>query len=302
VKRVKNWLPGLLMVSPSIILVGIFVYGLIGQNVWTSLNVSRNVVTNKVTNPGGWQNYTQLLGSADYQHALWNLLVLTVVFMGGTMALGLVMAILLEKGVRGEGVFRSIYLFPMAVSFIAAGVVWRWLLSPAQGPDQAIGLNQLLIKLHLPQLQNSWWSADNRFSMAAMAIPAIWQLSGYVMALFLAGFRGISADQREAARIDGASEWQIYRHVLFPQLSPIALSALIILGHMSMKMFDLIYSIAGANSYQAAVPATLMWTQMFAQNDRVGAAVNATILLLIVAVVVVPYLIYTNKTEREMGS
>jgi glucose/mannose transport system permease protein len=302
VKRAKDWLPGLLLVSPSIILVAIFVYGLIGQNIWTSLNVSRNVVTDKITNPGGWQNYTQLLGSADYQHALWNLLVLTVVFMGGTMIFGLLMAILLEKGINAEGVFRSVYLFPMAVSFIAAGVVWRWLLSPAEGPDQAIGLNQLFIKLGLPELQNAWWSADNRFSMAAMAIPAVWQLSGYVMALFLAGFRGISADQREAARIDGASEWQIYRFVLFPQLSPIALSALIILGHMSMKMFDLIYSIAGANSYQAAVPATLMWTQMFAQNDRVGAAVNATILLTIVAVVVVPYLIYTNRTEREMGS
>lgn len=295
-KRVKTWLPGLLLVSPSIVLIAVFVYGLIAQNIWVSLNVSVNPVTDKVTNPGGYQNYVQLLGSADYQHALWNLLVLTVVFMTGTLVFGLLWAVLLEKGVRAEGGFRSIYLYPMAVSFIAAGVVWRWLLSPATG-DEAIGLNQLLGKMGLPQLENAWWSADSRFSMAAMAIPAVWQLAGYVMALFLAGFRGISEDQREAARIDGAKEWQIYRHILFPQLSPIALSALIILGHMSMKMFDLIYSIAGPNSYKASVPTTLMWTQMFAQNDRVAAAVNATILLAIVAVVVVPYLIYTNKTE-----
>lgn len=295
-KRVKTWLPGLLLVSPSIVLVAIFVYGLIGQNIWVSLNISVNPVTDKVTNPGGYQNYVQLLGSPDYQHALWNLLVLTVVFMTGTLVFGLLWAVLLEKGVRGEGGFRSIYLYPMAVSFIAAGVVWRWLLSPGKGTE-AIGLNQLLDKIGLPQLQNGWWSADSKFSMAAMAIPAVWQLAGYVMALFLAGFRGISEDQREAARIDGAKEWQIYRHILFPQLSPIALSALIILGHMSMKMFDLIYSIAGPNSYKASVPTTLMWTQMFAQNDRVAAAVNATILLAIVAVAVVPYLIYTNKTE-----
>jgi glucose/mannose transport system permease protein len=297
VTRIKNWLPGLLLVSPSIILVAVFVYGLIGRNIWVSLNTSRNIVTDRVTNPGGYKNYTQLLGSPDYQHALWNLLVLTVVFMAGTMFFGLLWAVLLEKGVLGEGFFRSVYLYPMAVSFIAAGVVWRWLLSPGKG-EQAVGLNQLLNKLGLPGLENGWWSADNRFSMAAMAVPAIWQLAGYVMALFLAGFRGISVDQREAARIDGASEWQIYRHVLFPQLSPIALSALIILGHMSMKMFDLIYAIAGPNSYKAAVPTTLMWTQMFAQNDRVAAAVNATILLAIVAVVVVPYLIYTNRTEE----
>ena len=95
----KKWLPGLLLVSPSIILVAVFVYGLIGRNVYTSLNVTRNFVTDKIVNPGGYQNYTKLLGSADYKHALFNLLVLSVVFMGGTMLMGLVLSILLEKGV-----------------------------------------------------------------------------------------------------------------------------------------------------------------------------------------------------------
>lgn len=305
--RAKTWLPGLALISPSIILIAIFVYGLIGQNIWTSLNAStrRVVVAGEIVerpqHAGGIGNYAKLLSTADYQHALWNLLVLTVVFLLGTMFFGLLWAVLLEKGVNGEGVFRSVYLFPMAVSFIAAGVVWRWLLSPQEGA-QAVGLNQLFQMFGLDGLQSSWWSADSRWNMAAMAMPAIWQLSGYVMALFLAGFRGISEDQREAARIDGATDRQIYRHVLFPQLSPIALSALIIIGHMSMKMFDLIYAIAGPNSYVAAVPATLMWTQMFNQGDKVMAAVNATILLTIVAVVVVPYLIYTNRTERERSS
>jgi len=296
-RRTKTWLPGFLLVLPSIILVGVFVYWLIFKNVFTSLQLSTNFVTDKVVNPGGYKNYTKLLGSDDYQHALLNLLVLTVVFMVGTMLMGLLWAVLLEKGVGAEGFFRSVYLFPMAVSMIAAGVVWRWLLSPAQGEGQAIGLNQLFIKLHLDGLQSSWWSGSSKFSMWAMAIPAIWQLSGYVMALFLAGFRGISDDQREAARIDGASEWKIYRHVLFPQLSPIALSALIILGHMSMKMFDLIYVIAGPNSYKAAVPTTMMWTQLFAQSDPQAAAVNASILLVIVAVVVVPYLVSQSRSD-----
>ncbi len=297
-RRAKSWLPSLLFLSPSIVLVGIFVYGLIGDNVKTSLERSTDIITDKVINPGGLANYGQLLGDDRYQHALWNLLVLTVTFIVGTIFFGLLWSVLLERGCRGEGIFRSVYLFPMAVSFVAAGVVWRWLLSPAKD-DQALGLNQLFVKLGMPGLQNQWWSDPGPFNMAAMAMPAVWQLSGYVMALFLAGFRGITTDQREAARVDGASEWKIYRHVLFPQLSPIALSALIIVGHMSMKMFDLIYSIAGANSYRSEVPATLMWTQLFNQDNPQMAATNATILLLIVAVVVVPYLIYTNKTEKE---
>ncbi|GAB3584991.1 carbohydrate ABC transporter permease [Calidifontibacter terrae] len=298
--RTKKWVPGLLLVSPSIILVAVFVYWLLTKNLLESLSRTENIVTGRVTNPGGIGNYTNLLSDPNYQHALFNLVVLTLVFVVGTMFFGLLWALLLEKGVAAEGLFRSIYLFPMAVSFIAAGVVWRWLLSPGKGEGQAVGLNQLFLKLHLDFLQSSWWS-QGKFGMAAMALPAIWQLSGYVMALFLAGFRGISDDQREAARIDGAGEWQIYRHVLFPQLSPIALSALIIVGHMSMKMFDLIYAIAGNQSYQALVPATLMWQQMFSQNNATGAAVNATILLLIVALAVVPYLIYTNRDQNRSG-
>lgn len=296
-KKLKTWLPGLLLVMPSILLVLVFVYGLIGQNVATSLD-RVETRSGRLINEGGLANYAELLGSERYQHALWNLLVLTLVFVVGAMFFGLLWAILLEKGVTGEGAFRSIYLFPMAVSFIASGVVWRWLMSPGQGDYEAVGLNRLFLDMGLPQLQNSWWSSDSRFNMAAMAMPAIWQLAGYVMALFLAGFRGITTDQREAARMDGASEWRIYRHVLFPQLSPIALSALIIMGHMSLKMFDLIYAIAGQNSYVSEVPATLMWLQLFNLNDPVAAAVNATILLLLVALVVVPYLVHTNRTEK----
>lgn len=301
-RTARRWLPGLLLVSPSIVLVGIFVYGLIVTNFLTSLGRKTMITASRnqrVVNPGGLANYTQLLGDGRYQHALWNLLVLTVVFVGGTLVFGLLWALLLEKGVSGEGVFRSVFLFPMAVSFVASGVAWRWLLSPAKGSDQAIGLNQLFVKLGLDDLQSSWWSDPGPFSMAAMAIPAVWQLSGYVMALFLAGFRGISADQREAARVDGASEWRIYRHVLFPQLSPVALSALIIIGHMSMKMFDLIYSIAGLDSYTAEVPALLMWIQLFRLDQAPTAAANATIILLIVAVLVVPYLVFTSRSERE---
>lgn len=296
----KKW-QGLLLVVPSILLVLVFVYGLIARTFMTSLEplTKKTFAGNEqIVSPGGLDNYVMLLADERYQRSLWNLLVLTVVFVGGTMLFGMLWALLLEKGVTAEGVFRSIYLFPMAISFIASGLVWKWLLSPGIGDHEAIGLNRLFLMLGLPELQSRWWSDPGPFNMAAMAMPAVWQLSGYVMALFLAGFRGISEDQREAARVDGATEFRIYRHVLFPQLSPIALSALIIIGHMSMKTFDLIYAIAGQNNYVADVPATLMWTQLFSQHNAPTAAANATVLLLIVALVVIPYLVYTNRTEQ----
>ena len=159
-RKAKDWLPGFLLVLPSIILVGVFVYWLIGRNVATSLERTVTRASKRVTNPGGVQNYTNLLGSDDYKHALFNLLVLTVVFVAGTMFFGLLWAILLEKGVKGEGIFRSVYLLPMAISFIAAGLVWRWLLSPGKG-DQAVGLNQLLAMIGLERFQSGWWQSPS---------------------------------------------------------------------------------------------------------------------------------------------
>jgi glucose/mannose transport system permease protein len=183
----------------------------------------------------------------------------------------------------------------MAVSFIASGVVWRWLLNSAED-DRASGLNRILQDFGLGFLQNPWWN-EPTWGMAAIALPAVWQLAGYVMALFLAGFRGIPHELREAARVDGASEWKLYRYVIFPQLSPVALSALIIVGHMSLKVFDLIMAITKA-IYQTEVPATYMWVAL-TSNDYAKAAAIATILLLLVAVVIVPYLVYTSRAERR---
>ncbi len=292
-KGIRNWGPPLLLVSPTIILIGIFVYGLIGANISVSLTDRHSLAAEGGF--VGFENYAQLLGEDRFLHSLWNLAVFTVVFVAGTMFFGFLWAWLLEKGVSAEGVFRSVYLFPMAVSFIASGVVWRWLLNSAED-ERASGLNRILENLGFGFLQNPWWN-EPTWGMAAIALPAIWQLAGYVMALFLSGFRGIPPELREAARVDGASEWKLYRYVIFPQLSPVALSALIIVGHMSLKVFDLIMAITKA-IYQTEVPATYMWVTL-TSNDYAKSAAIATILLLLVAVVIVPYLVYTSRAERR---
>lgn len=299
-RGMPTWLPGFLLVLPSIILIGVFIYYLIVKNFLTSLTNRNSNNLNLKVHFIGFDNYTRLANDSTYVHAWWNLLVLTVAFIIGTMVFGVLWALLLEKGPKFEGIFRSVYLFPMAISFIAASVAWKWLLNPQTGPN-AIGLNQLFQLVGLDSLQNAWFSSNSKFNMVAMALPAVWQLSGYIMALFLAGFRGIPDDQREAARMDGASEFKIYRYVLFPQLSPVALSALIIIGHMSMKMFDLIYALAGATSYVAGVPATMLWAQLSTYKYGLAGA-NSTIILVVVAIFVIPYLIYTRRSEKKAGS
>lgn len=298
-RNIRKWGPGLLLISPSLVLVAVFVYGLLTVNARTSMTDVHTAAQATGQAPSsfvGVDNYLALLGTAAFQHSLKNLLLYTVVFLAGTMFFGFMWAWLLDKPMRFEGVFRSVYLFPMAVSFVASGVVWRWLLNSNQG-ENASGLNRLFQIVGLDFLQNNWWNNVN-VGIAAIAIPAIWQLSGYVMALFLAGFRGIPTELREAARMDGASEWKLYRHVIFPQLSPVALSAVVIIGHMSLKAFDLIMSISKPANYQTKVPAIDMYVFKSSFDYANSAAVGA-ILLILVAILIVPYLIHNARAGNR---
>ena len=291
--RVHSPWGGFFFVLPSIIAMAVFVYGMIGYTLRESLQNRTNSYTEDVKYVG-FINYIELWQDPEFTHALSNLLKFTAVFMIGCLLSGLIMSLLLEKGIKGEGIFRSTYLYPMAISFIAMGTVFNWILNSARD-EEAGGLNLALQKIGLGFLQNDWYVGE-KGAMYAMALPAIWQTSGYVLALFLAGFRGIPDDLREAARVDGASESQIYRHVLFPQLTPTILTILIILGHISMKAFDLIIGING-KSYITQVVAVYMWEATFDSRNYAKGTAIAIVLLLMIAIVVVPYLRYNNKQQ-----
>jgi glucose/mannose transport system permease protein len=291
-RSARRWGPGLLLVSPSIVLIAVFVYGLIAWNVKVSLSDWRQ--SQHTSHWAGLTAYRDLRSDPAWTENVHHILLFTATFIVGALLVGLVLAFLLEKGVKGEGFFRSIYLFPMAVSFIAAGVVWRWLMNPAPG-DRSSGLNVFFDKLGLGSSQ---WYLDPHYGMAAMAMPAVWALGGYIMALYLAGFRGVPEELREAARMDGASEYRVYRHVVFPFLRPVTLGALIILGHISIKVFDLIVAIGGKQLI-TQVPAVYMWILIYDARDYAKGAAIATILLVAISALIITYLIYTVRSERN---
>jgi glucose/mannose transport system permease protein len=225
-----------------------------------------------------------------------NTLLFTGVFVFGSLFLGFILAVMLDQGLKGEGFFRSLFLFPMAISYIVTGVVWRWLMNPAMGSRMS-GFNLLFVKMGLDGLVNAWHTTP-KWGMAAIALAAIWQMSGYTMALYLAGLRAIPQELKEAAQIDGATSLQIYRYIMIPLLSPVTLSALIILGHMSLKVFDLIVAIAG-KQLQLDVPAIYMWQATFDGLFYGRGAAIGILLLISVAVLIIPYIRYTLKTETE---
>ena len=207
---------------------------------------------------------------------------------------------LLDRKVRGEGFFRTIYLYPMSLSFIVTGVVWRWLMNPGSPQMGSTGINLLLEKIGLGFLKSGWYT-DPRVGIKAVAVAAIWQMSGYVMAMYLAGLRGIPEELREAARVDGASEWQVYRYVILPLLRPITLGAVIILGHISLKIYDLIVAMTGPGiGFSCDVPAYFMWETTFHANRFAQGAAIAIILLLMVSLLIVPYLIFSVRREAEV--
>lgn len=290
----KDRILNILLVSPSILAVFIFVYAFIGWSVRVSLSKWKGLTADYTWN--GINNYFDLFRDQRFQVDIRNTLIFTGVFVIGSIVLGFILAVMLDQGLKGEGFFRSLFLFPMAISFIVTGVVWRWLMNPATGARTS-GLNLLFSYLGLDFLENAWHTTPT-WGMAAIALAAIWQMSGYTMALYLAGLRAIPVELREAAQIDGANELQVYRYIMLPLLSPVTLSALIILGHISLKVFDLIIAIAG-KQYALDVPAIYMWQVTFDGLFYGKGAAIGILLLISVAVLIIPYIRFTLRTETE---
>jgi glucose/mannose transport system permease protein len=302
----------ILFILPSLIAVGIFVYAFILWTVWGSVLKWDTMMPLRPIAPlpnslsvfppaspyVGLENYTRLLTTdARFQQDIQNTILFTVLFIFSCLILGMLLAVLLDQKIRGEAIFRAIFIFPMSVSFIVTGVMWRWILNPGTSQTGAIGINQLLDSAGLGFLKNGWYT-DPAIGIKAVVIAAVWQMAGYTMALYLAGLRGIPEELREAARVDGANEWQVFRFIILPLLNPVTLSAVIILGHISLKIFDLISSMTGPGAgFSTDVPAYYMFDTVFRGNHFARGASIATLILLMVSLLVIPYLIYNFRTE-----
>lgn len=291
----KDTILAIALLSPSVVALAIFVYGFIAWTMRVSLSNWIGLTPNYEW--AGLSNYAGLMVDPRFHIDIRNTIIFTVLFVAGCLAFGLLLAILLDQGLRGESFFRSLFIFPMAISFIVTGVVWRWLMNPAQGSRMS-GLNLLFDNMGLDFLINKWHTTPT-WGIAAIAIPAVWQMTGYTMALYLGGLRAVPNSLREAARVDGASEFQIYRQVILPLLRPVTLSAMIILGHISLKVFDLIIAVAG-KQVALDVPAVYMWTTTFDGLFYGRGAAIGILLLLSVTVLIIPYLHNTLRSEAEV--
>lgn len=305
--RRERWI-AFLMVLPSIILIAVFVYGFIAWTARAALSKWDGIRPDYTW--VGFENFRKLLvapgtSAARFHIDLWNTFFFTLLFMVACVVVGLLLATLLDQKIKGEGIFRTIYLFPMAISFVVTGVVWQWIFAP--GTETRLrGVNALLHNLGLDALRWGWYTDTTSIgpfhvALIPVIIAAAWQLTGYTTAMYLAGLRAIPDELRDAARVDGASEIAMYRHIILPMLQPITLSALIVLGHISLKIFDLVFTMTGRGpGFVTDVPGIFMFETTFQGNHYSQGAAISIIMLLTVAVVVVPYLIYSFRREVEL--
>jgi glucose/mannose transport system permease protein len=283
-----NWLPRL-VVAPTFVLAFLFIYGLIAWNGYFSVSASRLLPNYEFL---GFDTYRTLFDNDRFQVALKNMAIFGILFMGGALALGLFLAILLDQKIRAEGVLRTVYLYPMALSFIVTGTAWKWILNPG------LGLEKVMHDLGWASFSFDWLIDPDR-AIYTVVIAGVWQSSGFVMALFLAGLRGIDDSIIKAAQIDGASLPQIYWRILLPSLGPVFFSTLMVLAHIAIKSFDLVMALtAGGPGYATDLPATFMYSMAFSRGQINQGAAAATIMLATVAAIVVPYLYSELRTRK----
>ena len=283
-----SWLPRL-VVAPSFVLALLFIYGLIAWNGYLSLSASRLLPNYAFA---GFQQYVNLFDSERFHVALSNMAVFGTLFVGGAMAIGLLLAILLDQKIRAEGVLRTIYLYPMALSFIVTGTAWKWILNPG------LGIEHLMRQWGFESFTFDWL-VDPDKAIYCIAIAGVWQSAGFVMALFLAGLRGIDDSIVKAAQVDGASLPRIYWRILIPSLRPVFFSTLMVVSHLAIKSFDLVMALtAGGPGFATDLPATFMYAMAFSRGQIGLGAASATVMLALVAAIVVPYLYSELRVKK----
>jgi glucose/mannose transport system permease protein len=293
--RMQDMLPKLVL-APSFALILVFVYGFIAWTFYLSFTNSRAFSSNVLTGLGNYRKLWTWSFETDPPSG-WYTAVVNMGIFGGLyivfcLAIGLTLAILLDQKIRGEGVLRPIYLYPLALSFIVTGTAWKLLLDPGIGLEKAL---------------HDWgwtsfkfdWVVNPSMMIYCVAIAGVWQTSGFVMAMFLAGLRGIDGEILKAAQIDGASSLAIYRRIVIPIMRPVFLSAIIILTNTAIKSYDLVLSVTGKNPGGAAeLPSTFMYSYTFSRNQMAVGSTSATIMLATIAAIMVPYL-YSELREKH---
>ena len=281
-----------IVISPSFAVILWFVYGFVLWTFYISLTKSKMLPRYEFW---GIDQHFRLWSNPRWFNAVENLLIFTVLFVAICLLIGIILSILLDQKIRAEGFLRTVYLYPMALSFIVTGTAWKWMLNPSMGIEKLFtdwGFTDFTFD----------WLVNRDMSIYTIVIAAVWQSSGFIMALFLAGLRSVDDEIVKAAKIDGASLYSIYITIILPMMRPVFMSSIVILLHISIKSYDLVIALtAGGPGISSDMPAVFM-TQMAFHRSEIGlASASAVMMFLTVLAVVVPYL-YSELRRQDANA
>ena len=277
-----------LVISPSFAVLIWFVYGFIFWTLYVSFTKSKLLPRYEF---GGIDQYFRLWSMPRWHVAVENLFIFTILFIVLCIAIGILLAILLDQKIRAEGFLRTIYLYPMALSFIVTGTAWKWILNPT------LGIEKLAHDIGFANF-NFDWLVTPEMSIYTIVIAGVWQSSGFIMAIFLAGLRSIDDEIIKAAKIDGAGLIALYGKIILPMMRPVFMSAIVILVHLAIKSYDLVIALtAGGPGISSDMPAVFMTAMAFHRSEMGLASASAIMMFITVSAIVVPYLYSELRKE-----
>ena len=279
-----------IVVAPSFAVLLRFVYGFIAWTFYISLTKSKLLPSYEFW---GIHQYVRLWQMPRWHIAVENLFIFTTLFIILCIFIGVVLSIFLDQKIRSEGFLKTIYLYPMALSFIVTGTAWKWILNPT------MGIEKFVHELGFQNFQFDWLVTPG-MSIYTIVIAGVWQSSGFIMAIFLAGLRSIDDEVIKAAKVDGASTFSIYFKIVLPMMRPVFMSAIVILVHLSIKSYDLVIALtAGGPGISSDMPAVFMTKMAFGRSEIGLASASAIMMFATVSAIIVPYLYSELRREED---
>ena len=243
----------------------------------------------------GAAQYLRLFDNERWLLSLQNVALYGVLFIAACLVIGFLLAVFIDQKVMAEGVLRTVFLYPYAMSFVATGLIWQWMLNPE------LGIQQVLRQLGFANARFDW-IVDQDMVIYTLVIATVWQASGLVMALLLSGLRGIDEELWKAARIDGIPRWRVYASIVLPMLGPSISTAFVLLFVMVVKVFDAVVAMTqGGPGTASEVPAKFIMDYLFGRAN-IGLASAASIVLLLTVLAIVAPLYFVRNRRAAMGA
>ncbi len=292
----KNKAAIVIFLAPAVTLVAIFVYAFLTWSVGVSLTDWNTI--GRLGSFNGLKNYVELFsGDSVFTQSVWHTLLLAVIFIGITIPLGVLCAVLLDFGLKGRYIFRAIYLIPLSFSFVASATMWNWMYMPNNGV-----INTVLRTIGLDGLTQPWITSTDQ-ALLSIAFVYVWQFSGFATLVYYSGISSVPQEVLDAAEVDGASVVQKYSRVVLPLQKPATMTVLLLLLMYSLRVFDFVWLMTGGGpAYASEVLASYMYRVTFDYNQfAYGASISTFMFLLSVVIIVLPVLVVSLAGRNGRG-